>query len=213
MFYLHTSLRALASSRWHITALFVLSLMAALSFGCAEKSVVERSGSPTAPPRGYQPPTAPRTLDSSVHAMELPLLAGGSTKFSELLGQNKVVLVNFWATWCGPCRREIPDLVALRQQFNGKDVEIVGLTVESPEMARSLVQSFAQQFAINYRVGFASQQMFMLFNQANGGDPRGPIPQTFIFDKNGKLTDSVKGFRADFRTWAEGALNHALSAS
>lgn len=190
--------------------------MAALLFGCAEKSVVDNTAGKgvTVAAREYKPPAAlPGTLDGSVNAMEMPLLDGGNTKLSALIGQNKVVLVNFWATWCGPCRREIPELVALQKQFKDKGVEIVGLTIEHPQMERDRVQAFAQQFSINYRIGFAPQQMFMLFNNANAGGPRGPIPQTFIFDKNGKLIDSLRGFRPDFRVWAEGALNYALNAS
>ena len=189
--------------------------MAALLFGCADKSVVDNTAGRglEVAAREYKPPAAlPGTLDGSVNAMEMPLLAGGNTKFADLIGQNKVVLVNFWATWCGPCRREIPDLVALQKQFKDKGVEIVGLTVEHPEMERARVEAFTQQFSINYRVGFASPQMFMLFNNANAGGPRAPIPQTFIFDKNGKLIDSLKGFRPDFRVWAEGALNYALKS-
>lgn len=185
-------------------------------FGCADKSVVDGGAvqGVEVAAREYKPPAAlPGALDGSVNGMELPLLAGGNAKFSDLIGQKKVVLVNFWATWCGPCRREIPDLVALQKQFKDKGVEIIGLTIEHPQMDHARVEAFTQQFAINYRVGFAPQQMFMHFNNANAGGPRAPIPQTFIFDKNGKLLDSLKGFRPDFRVWAESALNYALKAS
>lgn len=140
------------------------------------------------------------------------MLNGGGAKLNDLIGKDKVVLVNFWATWCGPCGREIPDLNAIRKQFDGKEVEIIGLTVEEPEL-KDTVQAFAQQFAINYTLGFTPKELFFLFNQANGADPRAPIPQTFIFGRDGKLLDSAKGFRRDFRTWAEGAINYALKQS
>jgi thiol-disulfide isomerase/thioredoxin len=151
-------------------------------------------------------------VDGSVGNFSIPLLQGGETRIPQMVGARKVVLVNFWATWCGPCRREIPDLTALKKQFQGQDVEIVGLTVEEPEL-KSRVESFAQQFSINYTLGFSPIEVFSLFNQANGNDPRSPIPQTFIFDRNGKLVDSVKGLRRDFRAWAEGAIGHALKNS
>lgn len=156
-------------------------------------------------------PKLDKRLDSKVSEMNLPMLNGNSVKFNELVGNNKVVLVNFWATWCGPCRREIPDLTALHNKFKDKGVEIVGLTIEDPQAASEQVKMFVQQFSMSYRVGFSSKEMFFLFNKANGGNPSAPIPQTFIFSKDGQIVDSVPGLRPDFRSWAEGAINRALS--
>ncbi len=138
------------------------------------------------------------------------MIDGGTVKISSLLGNNKVVLVNFWATWCGPCRREIPELIALQKELKDKGFEVIGLTVEDPAADQEKVRMFMQQYSINYKIGFSPKEMFLIFN---GADPRGPIPQTFIFDKNGKLVDSVKGLRRDFKSWVLGAVNHALNNS
>jgi thiol-disulfide isomerase/thioredoxin len=128
----------------------------------------------------------------------------------DLLGRDRVVLLNFWATWCAPCRREIPELVALQREMRNKGVDVIGLTLEDPAVDRARVESFTRQFSINYRIGFLPEEMFRLFNVQ---DPRGPIPQTFIFDRQGRLIDHLKGFRRDFRQWAEGALQYAIDHS
>jgi thiol-disulfide isomerase/thioredoxin len=192
------------------SASLILLALAIVSLSCSG-SVVDDSMSEAA--KSYRPPATSRAaVDSRVNDFNVQMLSGGGAKINDLVGKNKVVLVNFWATWCGPCKREIPDLIALKRQFQGKDVEIIGLTVEEPEL-QSRVQAFAQQYSINYTIGFAPQDMFFLFNVANGNDPRAPIPQTFVFGRNGKILDSVKGLRPDFRTWAEGAIGYALKNS
>lgn len=134
----------------------------------------------------------------------LPSRDGGEVRLSELRGQ--VVMINFWATWCGPCRREIPDLVALQRDLRSKGIEVIGLTVEDPVMDSQKVREFSQRFGINYRIGFSPKEMFMAIN---GADPRGVIPQTFIFDRKGRLVDSARGFRRDFRDWVLAVIEHA----
>lgn len=207
------SIRQGHNSNWvsRLTGHFLLLALTSIALSCGSNSVVEKGEGIN---RSYRPPAAPRgVLDESVNQMNLPMLAGGGTRFGDLVGNNKVVLVNFWATWCGPCRREIPDLIALHKQFKDKGVEIVGLTIEDPQLESDRVRMFVQQFSMDYRIGFSTREMFFLFNNANGGDPRAPIPQTFIFGKDGKIVDSIPGLRPNFRQWAEGAINYALSSS
>jgi thiol-disulfide isomerase/thioredoxin len=163
--------------------------------------------------KNYTPPRTPRNpVDPKIHDYDIKMLDGGQVRVKDFVGNGKVTLVNIWATWCGPCRREIPDLVALRKKFKDEEIEVVGLTVEEPEKEPD-VRIFAKQYSINYKIGFSPGDVFFLFNQANGGNPRAPIPQSFVFDKNGKLIDSVVGMRPNFRAWAEGALNYALKNS
>jgi thiol-disulfide isomerase/thioredoxin len=197
-------------SLWIRACLFFFLLAAPLSLSCSN-SVVDEDLNAAA--KSYTPPRVARTpIDSKVNNYDIQLLDGGNVKLPNLIGNGKVTLVNIWATWCGPCRREIPDLVALQNKFKDNEVSIIGLTVEEPDK-ESLVRAFSKQFSINYKIGFSSLDVFELLNQANGGNPRAPIPQSFVFDKNGKLIDSVVGLRPDFRNWAFGAVGYALKNS
>jgi cytochrome c biogenesis protein CcmG, thiol:disulfide interchange protein DsbE len=181
-------------------SLYLLLLILSTSFtiSCASRRLAERDKR-----------AAPTPVDSKVKDLSVRMLDGGETKFNDLIGNNKVVLINFWATWCPPCRVEIPELIALQRDFKEKGVEVIGLTLEDPELMQEKVKQFVEKVNINYKIGFSSDEMFMLFN----GDPGGVIPQTFIFDRSGELVDSFKGFRRDFRNRVEGALNHALNNS
>jgi len=193
-----------------ICLLLVLLFVAA----CAkepEKVVPTPGARPAAMGGGYRRPATPLTpVDPRALAFSAPLLDGGSARLADLLGQDRVVLLNFWATWCAPCRREIPELIAIQREMRDRGVDVIGLTVEDPAVDRARVESFTRQFSINYRIGFLPEEPFRLFNV---NDPRGPIPQTFIFDRQGKLIDHLKGFRRDFRIWAEGAIQYALDNS
>jgi thiol-disulfide isomerase/thioredoxin len=211
MFHHRSSHSLHGSPRAWIRASLVLFLFATpLSLSCS-KSVVDEDVIAAA--KTYTPPRTARTpIDSQVNSYDIRLLDGGNVKLQNLVGNGKVVLVNVWATWCGPCRREIPDLVALQDKFKGKEIEVVGLTVEEPDK-ESLVRAFSKQFSINYKIGFSPLDVFELLNNANGGSPNAPIPQSFVFDKNGKLIDSVVGLRPDFRNWAFGAVSYALKNS
>ena len=178
---------------------------------CSSGSVTEKN-SPPETAGGYRAPApAPTPIDSRANQYSLQMLDGGDAKLSNLIGNNKVVLVNFWATWCGPCRREIPELVALQREFKDKGVEVVGLTVEDPRTEQENVRIFMQRFSINYKIGFSPKEMFLLCN--GSAYPSAPIPQTFIFDRQGRLVDSVRGLRPNFRDWVQGAVQHALSNS
>lgn len=99
--------------------------------------------------------------------------------------KGKVVLINFFATWCPPCRKEIPDLISLANQYKGKDVTIISISVD--ENGEEAVKPFAEQVGFNYPVYLTTQELTATYNID-------AIPQTFLYDKNGKLITNLRGY-------------------
>jgi thiol-disulfide isomerase/thioredoxin len=118
---------------------------------------------------------------------QIAAVGGGSFKLSDY--KDKTVVLDLWATWCGPCRAEIPHLVALNNEFGGKGVEIIGLTTEDPNSAADDVAAFAKEFKINYRLGWARGDVAQAL--MNG---RPTIPQTFVIAPGGRIVTKFMGY-------------------
>jgi len=116
---------------------------------------------------------------------DLPDLAGKRHRLSAYRG--KVVLVNFWATWCPPCRAEIPGFIRLRDRLGSKGFEILGIAVDNPEA----VARFWQEMKINYPILLADESSFHL-SQAYG-NPSGNLPYSALVDTNGQIVATRLG--------------------
>lgn len=101
--------------------------------------------------------------------------------------KGKVVLIDFWATWCGPCRKGIPDLVELKNTYGEKGFEIIGISVDESNTIAN-VKPFAKDFKINYPVVYTDQQTPGKY----GGIQY--IPTSFVVDKNGYIVSKHVGF-------------------
>lgn len=97
----------------------------------------------------------------------------------------KVVIVNFWATWCGPCRKEIPDFIEFYKSYKEKGVEILGVSLDREGWEK--VTPFLKQNPINYPVVLGNGDIAGKFSNFNA------IPTTFIIDKSGKIVDEHTG--------------------
>jgi thiol-disulfide isomerase/thioredoxin len=103
-------------------------------------------------------------------------LDGQPVTLADLKG--KVVLVNFWATWCGPCREEIPALVALQNRYHDR-LKVIGLSID--EGAPADVRLFAQQYRVNYTIAMVGPEV----QQAFGGISA--VPSTFVVNRDGQI--------------------------
>lgn len=105
------------------------------------------------------------------------------------LGQfeGRVVVVNFWATWCTPCREEMPAFVRLQERWAGRGVQFVGLAADEPDK----VARFGRELAINYPLWTGDPDVMPLSKRL--GNRLGVLPHTVILDRQGKVVDSRIG--------------------
>lgn len=106
--------------------------------------------------------------------------------------KGKVVLINFWATWCPPCRQEIPDLIKMQRQYRKKGLQIVGITY--PPQKISEVRRFARKFKINYPVAIGTKAGKAQFTSSE------TLPVTVVIDRKGTGRDVIEGimYRDEF---------------
>ena len=175
----------------------VLSLFAAFGVSSCSSNDERRSNPPAtgvannrgaAPPRTAAPPPV-TTLPASVTEVELRALTGAPIKLSNYAG--KVLLVNLWATWCGPCRLETPELVKLNKEFRSQGLEVIGLSTENPDESADQVREFVQNYKVDYRVGWSGSQVAVALMQG-----RDAIPQSFVISRSGRIVKRFVGFNA-----------------
>jgi thiol-disulfide isomerase/thioredoxin len=120
---------------------------------------------------------------STVTALKLKDLHGRQFKLAQYKG--KVVLINFWATWCVPCRAEIPDLIQMQRQYRAEGLQIIGITY--PPETISEVRRFARKLKVNYRVAIGTKATKAHFTSSE------TLPMTVIIDREGSVRDIVEG--------------------
>jgi len=114
---------------------------------------------------------------------ELPVLSGGTLNLSALKG--KVVVMDFWATWCGPCLSEIPEYAEFWKKNQARGVEVVGVVFDSGEPEE--IRAFVQEHGIPYRQLLGTEEVLGAY-QANQG-----FPTTFVLDASGAILAKIIG--------------------
>lgn len=179
---------------WTITRLgligSVIILVAAIAYTFyqgdgPESSSLDSTPNNAAPDARSDAPPAP--LPESLMQASINLLDGQKTKLADYSG--KVLVLDLWATWCGPCKQEVPYLVQIAKDYKSSGVEVIGLTSEDPEIHAEIVKDFSKMYNINYPIGWADTEM-----QTGLMGVRPGIPQTFIIGRDGKVLKHFVGF-------------------
>jgi peroxiredoxin len=139
------------------------------------------------PEEGPYPPdytTAVQKTLKTAPDFALKSVDGKIVKLSDYKG--KVVILDFWATWCGPCRKGIPDLIELKKEFGKMGVEIIGISVDKKE-DMEVVKSFVKDQKMNYPVVYADSKVSSDYGGIDS------IPTSVIIDKKGNIISQYVG--------------------
>lgn len=117
-------------------------------------------------------------------AFQLSTLDGKPLSLADY--KSKVILLNFWATWCGPCRAEVPDLVELQNKYKNQ-LQVIGLVVDDDD--EDAIKKFADKYGINYPIAIATDEVRTEY----GGIPA--LPTSFVLDGEGRVVQKHEGLR------------------
>jgi thiol-disulfide isomerase/thioredoxin len=123
---------------------------------------------------------------------------GKLTDFEAFHG--KVTFINFWATWCGPCKKELPDLVTLSREMADRNVRFIGISTDRGANIIEDVRSFVREQGIPYQIVISNDDLEDAF-----GNPRA-IPTSFLVDADGKIVRTIVGMQS------KQALSEAITA-
>jgi len=159
---------------------YVLLLLCAAAIGCGKQEARPPESRPAAPAATVtEPPTVPRTeVGDMMPGYAAPYLADAST--FRLEGEKgSVVFVNVWATWCGPCRAEIPELQRLHDKYGQQGFKVVGISIDdgSPDD----VKTYVKEAKITYPIVLDQQSHIANVLQTT------QLPTSVILDKSGRI--------------------------
>jgi thiol-disulfide isomerase/thioredoxin len=180
-----------------VFTLITVGLISALGLSSCNSNEVATTNAPanrvtnTSPANNAPPPAGPVTLPQELRDTALQTLDGDSLKLSDF--SDKVVVLNIWATWCGPCRQEMPELVKMSNDYKLRGLVVLGLaTTYNERNDQSHVKEYIKSQNIPYKIIWDDGTLAMPLLEAVKG--RSVIPQSFVISRDGRIVKHFTGF-------------------
>ncbi|MCL5266504.1 MAG: TlpA family protein disulfide reductase [Bacteroidetes bacterium] len=168
----------------HLVVIAVVALVVGAVYLNKSDGTANASTSTTGVPSQSVPSATP---DDGKTAPDFTLMSSDGKQVSLSDYKGKVVVVDFWATWCPPCKAEIPDFIKLYSQYKNDGFQMLGISVDQGGL--KAVVPFMKQYGVNYPILLASDQVVSAYGGIQG------IPTTFVIDKHGKVRAAFEGYR------------------
>lgn len=203
-----------------VLTLIAVGMISALGLLSCKSNEVATNNAPanrvtnTPPSNNAPPPSASVTLPQELRDAKLQTLDGDSLKLSDFA--DKVVVLNIWATWCGPCRLEMPELVKMSNEYKARGLVVLGLaTTYNERNDQAHVKEYVQSQNVPYKIIWDDGTLAMPLVQAVGG--KSVIPQSFVISRDGRIVKHFQGFGVNstpqlMRQAIEDALNDKTKA-
>jgi peroxiredoxin len=143
------------------------------------------------PAAAVKRPNANQEAISKVQDVPIAKLDGSTFKLEDYRG--KVLVVDFWGTFCPPCVKQVPELVKLNEKYKDRGLMLIGLTADPPS-DQDKVEEFIKRFQVNYQIGYDNSWIadaFLKGTEDDTGSP--PIPQLFVISRDGKIVEHLIG--------------------
>ena len=181
------------------------------SLGCENAAATRSASNSTAKSDGAGKPAA--NEQAIKDAMDVPIakLDGSTIKLEEYRG--KVLVVDFWATYCGPCVKQAPELAAMNEKYRDRGLTLIGLTSD-PKKDQQKVEEFIKKAGINYTIAYDNSWLSSAFLKGTEDDTGAPpIPQLFVIGRDGRVVEHLIGEQPGRMQYLEKVVNEQLGKS
>jgi cytochrome c biogenesis protein CcmG, thiol:disulfide interchange protein DsbE len=185
------------------SAIRVLALCSLILFAGCNSTDTTKTPVISGPPNTTFP--MPPLKGTSLVNMGWELTDGTRSVFSDYKG--KVLVLDFYATWCAPCRDSVPHLIGLQKKYEEQGLKVVGLNVGGPGDAEE-VPAFAKEFGIQYALAKPDEDLVSFLLSDSDA-----IPQTFVFDRQGQLVERLTGYNSELGEVLDRAIENAVKTS
>lgn len=201
----------MSNGKFTSSSLAIVVLAAALFFSGCNDAAAPKAVTGAEPAMAAKRPSINEEEIKKVLDVPVSKLDGSTFKLEDYRG--KVLVVDFWGTFCPPCVKQVPELVKLNEKYRDRGLALVGLAAD-PKSDQKLVEDFIKKFSVNYQIGYDNNWLssaFLKGTEDDSGSP--PIPQLFVIARDGKVVEHFIGEQPGRMQELERIVNEQLSVA